>query len=263
MRTLLTFTDVQANHEREARNARENSSGIWRYHAAEFRLVAGTIVICAQCYANIFPRCSLTEARSDAEAKCHDELDGNAKCTRYRARSKKSADFLSFLNCILHTRCDEVRSFSLAYVFCTEIDSITCIYACSDLQEQVYPWAHDPEEILKCAEWMSEDTMHALSTKLLGPHPNTYTYTKRLAETLVDRQHGKLPVCIIRPSIVSPAFAEPVEGVSITSINYRHIDRSRVGNLCCFLSLSFSQWVGKLSSSVSRQHNVELLLCDE
>lgn len=84
----------------------------------------------------------------------------------------------------------------------------------SDLQESVYDWAHDPEEVLKCGEWMDEETMNALASKLLGPHPNTYTYTKRLAEILVQREHGKLPVCIIRPSIVSPAFLEPVEGVS-------------------------------------------------
>lgn len=84
-----------------------------------------------------------------------------------------------------------------------------------DLQESVYDWPHDPQEVMKCAEWMDEETMNALASKLLAPdHPNTYTYTKRLAEVLVQRQHGKMPVCIVRPSIVSPAFKEPVEGVS-------------------------------------------------
>lgn len=84
----------------------------------------------------------------------------------------------------------------------------------NDLQESVYDWTHDPEEILRCAEWMDEDTMNALSSKLLGPHPNTYTYTKRLAEVLVKREFGNLPSCIVRPSIVSPAYMEPLPGVS-------------------------------------------------
>lgn len=34
-----------------------------------------------------------------------------------------------------------------------------------------------------------------------GNHPNTYTYTKNLAETIVLQNVSKLPVCIVRPSI--------------------------------------------------------------
>lgn len=31
--------------------------------------------------------------------------------------------------------------------------------------------------------------------------PNTYTYTKSLAEELVQQEHGKIPTAIVRPSI--------------------------------------------------------------
>lgn len=37
--------------------------------------------------------------------------------------------------------------------------------------------------------------------------------TKRLAEVLVEREYGKIPAVIVRPSIVSPAWLEPVPGV--------------------------------------------------
>lgn len=84
------------------------------------------------------------------------------------------------------------------------------------LKEQAYDWNHDPEELLRCNDWMDEETMNSFTSKLLGPHPNTYTYTKRLAEVLVERQYPTLPVCIVRPSIVSPAYLEPVPGVSFT-----------------------------------------------
>lgn len=82
----------------------------------------------------------------------------------------------------------------LSTAFCT-CDETGLLY------EKVYDWAHDPKELLRCAEWMDEKAMEAITPKLLGPHPNTYTYTKRLAEILVRSEAANLPVCIVRPSI--------------------------------------------------------------
>jgi alcohol-forming fatty acyl-CoA reductase len=62
------------------------------------------------------------------------------------------------------------------------------------------------------AEWMDDKAMEAVQKELLGPHPNTYTYTKRLAEILVQREYENLPVCIVRPSIVVASYKEPVPG---------------------------------------------------
>lgn len=44
--------------------------------------------------------------------------------------------------------------------------------------------------------------------RLLDPHPNTYTYTKRLAETLVAREYPNLPCVIARPSIGNYAYPD-------------------------------------------------------
>jgi alcohol-forming fatty acyl-CoA reductase len=41
------------------------------------------------------------------------------------------------------------------------------------MYERVYDWAHDPQELLRAAEWMDEQTMEMITPKLLGPHPNT------------------------------------------------------------------------------------------
>lgn len=46
----------------------------------------------------------------------------------------------------------------------------------------------------------------------LANRPNTYTYTKALAENLIFEQTGKLPIAIVRPSIVASSFLEPVPG---------------------------------------------------
>ncbi len=69
------------------------------------------------------------------------------------------------------------------------------------LEERVYDWRDDPYEVMRCAEWMDEKTMEGLQSKILDPHPNTYTYTKRLAEILMRDQFGSIPACIVRPSI--------------------------------------------------------------
>jgi alcohol-forming fatty acyl-CoA reductase len=80
------------------------------------------------------------------------------------------------------------------------------------LLEKVYDFPHRPEDLMKCAEWMTESAMSAMQKEILGSQPNTYTYTKRLAEVLVRDHYQSMPVCIVRPSIVSPSFREPMPG---------------------------------------------------
>lgn len=82
------------------------------------------------------------------------------------------------------------------------------------LEEKVNDFPHNPLDLIKCAEWMSEDGLAEIQKDILGVHPNTYTYTKRLAEILVrdEYNNSKLPVCIARPSIVTPSLNEPFPG---------------------------------------------------
>lgn len=82
------------------------------------------------------------------------------------------------------------------------------------LEERVYESHHRPLDLIHCAEWMTEESLARVQKEILGPHPNTYTYTKRLAEILVrdEFNQNNLPVCIVRPSIVTPSLNEPVEG---------------------------------------------------
>lgn len=69
------------------------------------------------------------------------------------------------------------------------------------LLEKVYDCPHQPADLMRCAEWMDLKSIERITDDLLKPHPNTYLYSKRLAEQLVQDQHLKLPVCIARPSI--------------------------------------------------------------
>lgn len=69
------------------------------------------------------------------------------------------------------------------------------------LLEKVYDCPHEPEDLIRCAEWMDAKTLDKITPNLLNPHPNTYTYSKRLAEILVQKEYPNMPVCITRPSI--------------------------------------------------------------
>ncbi len=40
-----------------------------------------------------------------------------------------------------------------------------------------------------------------MNHRLRGFQPNTYTFTKAMAEKLIDEVSGELPVVIVRPSI--------------------------------------------------------------
>ncbi|XP_017070392.1 putative fatty acyl-CoA reductase CG5065 isoform X3 [Drosophila eugracilis] len=80
------------------------------------------------------------------------------------------------------------------------------------MYEKVYEFPHKPEDLIRLAEWMDVKTLDTITPELLKPHPNTYTYSKRLAELLVRDHYESMPVIIARPSIVSPAAYEPLPG---------------------------------------------------
>uniref|UniRef100_A0A1L8DYA8 Fatty acyl-CoA reductase n=1 Tax=Nyssomyia neivai TaxID=330878 RepID=A0A1L8DYA8_9DIPT len=92
---------------------------------------------------------------------------------------------------------------------------LSTAFCCCDkevLHEKVYECPHNPHDLMRCAEWMDEKTLENITPNLIAPHPNTYTYSKRLAELLVRDEYPNLPVVIVRPSIVIPASQEPLPG---------------------------------------------------
>ena len=48
--------------------------------------------------------------------------------------------------------------------------------------------------------------------ELIGSYPNTYTYTKSMAERSMKVRLGNLKCAIVRPSIVIGAYSEPLPG---------------------------------------------------
>lgn len=81
-----------------------------------------------------------------------------------------------------------------------------------EIDEAFYESPIKPQQVVDAMEWMSDDIINEITPKLVGDRPNTYTYTKALAETLLTQECGSLPVAIVRPSIVTAAAREPCAG---------------------------------------------------
>uniref|UniRef100_A0A672Q4T5 Fatty acyl-CoA reductase n=1 Tax=Sinocyclocheilus grahami TaxID=75366 RepID=A0A672Q4T5_SINGR len=80
------------------------------------------------------------------------------------------------------------------------------------IEEVVYPPPVDYRKLIDTLEWMDDKLVSLMTPKLLGERPNTYTYTKALAEQLIQQECGNLNVAIIRPSIVGASWKEPFPG---------------------------------------------------
>lgn len=81
-------------------------------------------------------------------------------------------------------------------------------------EEKVYPSPDDPKKVIEVCKWINNDALVKATPALIKPHPNTYTYSKRLAETLAANaeKESNMRVAIVRPAIVTPAGIEPLPG---------------------------------------------------
>lgn len=80
--------------------------------------------------------------------------------------------------------------------------------------ELVYPPLPpvDQNAFMKAITSLPGDVLNMMTDKLQGEHPNTYTLTKSMAEQIVADYGQSLPLCIVRPSIVTAALEEPYPG---------------------------------------------------
>ncbi|XP_014479565.1 PREDICTED: fatty acyl-CoA reductase 1-like [Dinoponera quadriceps] len=85
-----------------------------------------------------------------------------------------------------------------------------CVYMSID--EKYYPPPFETDKILMLLDVLDDEKLDQITPILIGKWPNTYVFSKAIAEDTV-RQYGvELPVCIVRPSIVISTAKEPVSG---------------------------------------------------
>ncbi|XP_022605021.1 fatty acyl-CoA reductase 1-like isoform X1 [Seriola dumerili] len=80
------------------------------------------------------------------------------------------------------------------------------------IDEVIYPPPVEPKKLIESLEWMDDGIVRDITPRLIGDRPNTYTYTKALAEYVVQQEQDKLNIGIIRPSIVGASWQEPFSG---------------------------------------------------
>lgn len=96
-------------------------------------------------------------------------------------------------------------------VFC-HFSTAYCSPDLEKFEERVYECKDNPRDVIDVVSWLNPEALEVATPKIIAPHANTYTYSKRLAESLVANEKDNIPVCIIRPSIVCPAAIEPLPG---------------------------------------------------
>ncbi|KAL1453646.1 hypothetical protein WDU94_009972 [Cyamophila willieti] len=84
----------------------------------------------------------------------------------------------------------------------------------SEINETFYspPYDYDALTRLIMSSQDGDDNLEELTRLLIGKWPNTYSFTKALAEDVIQREAQGLPVAIFRPSIIVSTYKEPVRG---------------------------------------------------
>ncbi|KAG5874820.1 hypothetical protein JTB14_030208 [Gonioctena quinquepunctata] len=85
-----------------------------------------------------------------------------------------------------------------------------------EAEEVIYPLPRDPEEILELVNKLSPEELEKETPGILGDHPNTYTFTKHMAEHEIKKCGKNIPCAIVRPSMIVGAWKEPVAGWTIS-----------------------------------------------
>ncbi|XP_022646381.1 fatty acyl-CoA reductase 1-like isoform X2 [Varroa jacobsoni] len=91
---------------------------------------------------------------------------------------------------------------STAYCFCNR----------NYVGEEVYDEKIHYQKVIDASEWMDDETAKNCLSVIMDNRPSTYHYTKALAERLLVEEGRGIPIVILRPSIVTAAWREPLAG---------------------------------------------------
>uniref|UniRef100_A0A182K4Y1 Fatty acyl-CoA reductase n=1 Tax=Anopheles christyi TaxID=43041 RepID=A0A182K4Y1_9DIPT len=80
------------------------------------------------------------------------------------------------------------------------------------IEEEIYPAYANWRDTIRIAETFDEQTLDVLANKYMGFLPNTYVFTKSLAEQIVNEHKNRLPLILFRPSIVISSMKDPIPG---------------------------------------------------
>ncbi|EFX77194.1 hypothetical protein DAPPUDRAFT_54548 [Daphnia pulex] len=73
-----------------------------------------------------------------------------------------------------------------------------------EIDEVVYPASMDPQKLMEFVDCMDNELLASITKQLVGKCPNVYAFTKAI--------ENKIPLAIVRPSIVTCSLQEPIPG---------------------------------------------------
>lgn len=80
------------------------------------------------------------------------------------------------------------------------------------VQEQEVSLSFDPEALYHEVLQMPAAEIESATPQLLNGFPNSYTLSKAIAEKMLAKNKGDVPLVIVRPTIIGGALREPVKG---------------------------------------------------
>lgn len=80
------------------------------------------------------------------------------------------------------------------------------------IQEKIYDISIDAEEYINTLYKKPVNELVQETPRILGNYPNTYTFTKSMAERILKKKRGDLPLTIVRPSVVGASYKDPSMG---------------------------------------------------
>ena len=95
-----------------------------------------------------------------------------------------------------------------------DVSTAYCNYNIPEIDEMIYPAPVDSQRMVDLCQWLDPEIINSpeVTKKFIGDRPNTYTFTKALAESFLASSSMGLPEAVMRPSMVTASWKEPHAG---------------------------------------------------
>ena len=127
----------------------------------------------------------------------------------------KEENYSLVLNLIVFILTKKVIALAKTMKHLEAMVHVSTAYANCDLRhisEEVYNPPVKAEKLIEACDWMNDEVVDLITPKVIQNKPNTYTYTKQIAESVVMQECKDMPCSIVRPSIIGASWREPFAG---------------------------------------------------
>jgi hypothetical protein len=82
------------------------------------------------------------------------------------------------------------------------------------IEEKIYDLegGEDPDELIQSIMKMGPHVVDEREKQIIGSYPNTYTFTKAMAERSLKKNRGNMRIAVVRPSVIISCYDEPFVG---------------------------------------------------